>query len=152
VGHSVSCQVALELAAGRPERVTALALAAPTGDPAPLRLLRQAIGFVADPVFEPLSLIPAVGEPYLRAGIPRWLRTWYVAGRHDTMAVARRVAAPGMVILGHHDPVVRRGFARELAECMGGQCVVLPRGAHAVVFDAADDFNAEVAAFLHRIA
>lgn len=153
VGHSVSCQVSLELAAERPERVTALVLAAPTGDPAPLRLLRQAIGFVADPVFEPMGLIAVVGEPYLRAGIPRWLRTWYVAGRHDTMAVARRVTAPGTVILGHHDPVVRRGFARELAACLpGGRCVVLPRGAHAVVFDAADDFNAEVAAFLRGLA
>ncbi|HET7464919.1 MAG TPA: alpha/beta hydrolase [Longimicrobium sp.] len=151
VGHSVSCQVSLQLAADRPERVTALVLAAPTGDPAPLRLVRQALGFVADPVFEPPSLVPAVGEPYFRAGIPRWLRTWYAAGRHDTMAVARRVTTPGIVVLGRHDPVVRRGFARELAECLpGGRCIVLPRGAHAVVFDAADDFNAEVAAFLRE--
>jgi pimeloyl-ACP methyl ester carboxylesterase len=152
VGHSVSCQVALQLAADRPERVTALVLAAPTGDPAPLRLVRQALGFVADPIFEPPSLVPAVGEPYFRAGIPRWLRTWYAAGRHDTMAVARGVTAPGIVILGHHDPVVRRGFAQELAECLaGGRCVVLPRGAHAVVFDAPDDFNAAVIAFLREL-
>jgi len=152
VGHSVSCQASLQLAAEWPERVTALVLAAPTGDPAPLRLVRQALGFVADPVFEPPSLVPAVGEPYFRAGIPRWLRTWYAAGRHDTMAVARRVTAPGIVILGRHDPVVRRGFAKELAECLpGGRCVVLPRGAHAVVFDAPDDFNAAVIEFLREI-
>ena len=152
VGHSVSCQVALQLAVERPERVTALALAAPTGDPAPLRLVRQALGFVADPVFEPPSLVPAVGDPYFRAGIPRWLRTWYAAGRHDTMECARRVTVPGIVILGRHDPVVRRGFAKELAECLpGGRCVVLPHGAHAVVFDAPDDFNAEVAAFVHEV-
>ncbi|HET7230489.1 MAG TPA: alpha/beta hydrolase [Longimicrobium sp.] len=152
VGHSVSCQAALQLAADRPERVTALLLAAPTGDPAPLRLVRQALGFVVDPVWEPPSLVPAVGEPYFRAGIPRWLRTWYAAGRHDTMGVARRVSAPGIVILGRHDPVVRRGFAKELAECLpGGRCVALPRGAHAVVFDAADDFNAAVVSFLGEI-
>lgn len=152
VGHSVSCQTALELAAARPERVTALVLAAPTGDPAPLRLVRQALGFVADPVFEPPSLMPAVGDPYFRAGIPRWLRTWYAAGRHDTMEVARRAAVPGIVVMGRHDPVVRRGFAKKLAECLpGGRCVVLPRGAHAVVFDAADDFNAEVAAFVREV-
>ncbi|HEX8831763.1 MAG TPA: alpha/beta hydrolase, partial [Longimicrobium sp.] len=148
----VSCQTALQLAADRPERVTGLVLAAPTGDPAPLRLVRQALGFVVDPVWEPPRLVPAVGEPYFRAGIPRWLRTWYAAGRHDTMAVARRVSAPGIVILGHHDPVVRRGFAKELAECLpGGRCVVLPRGAHAVVFDAPEDFNAEVVSFLREI-
>jgi len=153
VGHSVSCQVALELAVDRPERVTGLVLAAPTGDPAPLRLVRQALGFVADPIWEPPSLVPAVGDPYFRAGIPRWLRTWYAAGRHDTMAVARKAKAPGIVVLGHRDPVVRRGFARELAACLrGGRCVVLPRGAHAVVFDAHHDFNAEVIAFLRDLA
>jgi pimeloyl-ACP methyl ester carboxylesterase len=149
VGHSVSCQAALELAAEEPERVTALVLAAPTGDPAPLRLLRQAAGFVADPVFEPLGLIPTVGEHYLRAGVGRWLRTWTAAGRHDALAAAGRVRAPGIVILGRHDMVVRRAFAQTLAEALpGGRCVVLEEGAHAVVFDAADAFNAEVVRFL----
>jgi pimeloyl-ACP methyl ester carboxylesterase len=148
-GHSVSCQTALRLAADEPERVTALVLAAPTGDPAPFRRARQALGFVADPVFEPPSLVPWVAEPYLRAGIPRWLRTWWAAGRDDAMAAARRAKAPGIVIVGRHDPVVRRTFARELAAALpGGRCIELRRGAHAVVFDAAADFNREVAAFL----
>lgn len=152
VGHSVSCQTALQIAAEHPERVTALVLAGPTGDPAPLRLLRQAVGFVADAVFEPVGLMPAVGEPYVRAGFGRWLRTWLAAGWHDAMAVAARVAAPGIVILGRHDPVVRRGFATSLAEALpGGRCVVFPHGAHAVVFDAADEFNAEVVAFLREV-
>lgn len=151
VGHSVSCQTALELAADHPARVTAVVLAAPTGDPRPLRLLRQAVGFVADPVLEPLDLIPAVGDPYLRAGFGRWLRTWRAAGGHDALATARRVSAPGVVILGRRDPVVPRRFAEELAGALpGGRCVVLPRGAHAVVFDAADDFNAAVIAFLRE--
>jgi pimeloyl-ACP methyl ester carboxylesterase len=152
VGHSISCQVALQIAADAPARVTALVLAAPTGDPAPLRLLRQALGFVTDPVFEPAGLVPAVGEPYVRAGFGRWLRTWLAAGWHDAMEVARRVSAPGIVILGRHDPVVRRGFAKALADALpGGRCVVLPHGAHAVVFDAPDEFNAQVVAFLREV-
>jgi len=152
VGHSVSCQTILQLAADEPWRATALVLAAPTGDPAPFRLLRQAAGFVADPVFEPPSLFVRVGEEYLRAGFARWLRTWVAAGRHDTMAAARRVTVPGIVLLGRRDPVVRRGFARELAEALpGGRCKVLQGGAHAIVFDASDEFNAEVAAFLREV-
>lgn len=148
-GHSVSCQAVLELAATEPARVTALVLAAPTGDPAPLRRLRQAAGFIADPVFEPLGLIPTVGEHYLRAGFGRWLRTWAKAGSHDALAAAHRVRVPGIVILGRHDLVVRRGFAEELAKALpGGRCVVLEHGAHAVVFDAPEEFNAEVVRFL----
>lgn len=152
VGHSVSCQTILQLSADEPHRATALVLAAPTGDPAPLRLLRQAAGFVVDPFFEPLNLFVWVGEPYLRAGFVRWLRTWMAAGRHDTMAAARRVTVPGIVLLGRRDPVVREGFARELAAALpGGRCKRLEGGAHAIVFDASDEFNAEVASFLREV-
>jgi len=151
VGHSVSCQTILEMTADEPERATALVLAAPTGDPAPLRLARQAAGFVVDPFFEPLDLFLWVGEPYVRAGFFRWLRTWIAAGRHDTMAAARRVNVPGLVLLGRRDPVVRAGFGRQLADALpGGRCKRLERGAHAIVFDAADEFNAEVAAFVRE--
>ncbi|HEU4453549.1 MAG TPA: alpha/beta fold hydrolase, partial [Longimicrobium sp.] len=152
VGHSVSCQTILQMAADEPERATALVLAAPTGDPAPLRLVRQAAGFVADPFFEPLDLFLWVGEPYLRAGFLRWLRTWIAAGRHDTMAAARRVTVPGIVLLGRRDPVVREGFGQQLADALpGGRCKRLRGGAHAIVFGAADEFNAEVAAFLREV-
>lgn len=146
-GHSVSCQAVLELAAREPRRVTGLVLAAPTGAPARLRLVRQALGFVADPAFEPAALYPEVGAEYLRTGIGRWLRTWLAAGRHDALGAARRVRVPSLVVVGRHDPVVPRPFARELAEALG-ELVVLPRGAHAVVFDAAEDFNREVVRFL----
>lgn len=151
VGHSVSCQTILQLSADEPRRATALVLAAPTGDPAPFRLLRQAAGFVVDPFLEPLDLFVWVGEPYLRAGVVRWLRTWIAAGRHDAMAAARRVTVPGVVLLGRRDPVVREGFARELAAALpDGRCRRLKSGAHAIVFDASDEFNAEVAAFLRE--
>ena len=149
VGHSVSCQAVLELAATRPGRVTALVLAAPTGDPRPGRRLRQAAGFLADPVLEPADLFVRVGEAYAGAGPHRWLRTWWMAGRHDALACARRVRAPGVVIVGRRDPVVREAFARDLASAIsGGRFVRLERGAHAVVFDAAEEFNRETIAFL----
>lgn len=152
VGHSISCQAVLELAATRPERVTALVLAAPTGDPKPGRLLRQAAGFLADPVLEPPDVFVRVGEAYARAGPHRWLRTWWLAGRHDALATARRVRAPGIVIVGRRDPVVREAFARDLAEALtGGRFVRLARGAHAVVYDAADDFNRETIGFLREV-
>jgi pimeloyl-ACP methyl ester carboxylesterase len=153
VGHSVSCQAVLELAAEHPGLARGMVLAAPTGDPRPWRLLRQAAGFVADPFLEPLAVIPAVAEPYLRAGIPRWLRTWVAAGRHDAMAAAKRCKAAGLVVMGRRDPVVRLGFAQELAAVLPqGRCVVLEHGAHAVPFDAAEEFNAEVVRFARELA
>jgi pimeloyl-ACP methyl ester carboxylesterase len=152
VGHSVSAQAVLELAAVRPELVTALVLAAPTGDPRPGRLLRQAWGFVNDFYREPLSLFPAVLHPYLLAGFVRWVRTWVKAGRHDTMAAARRARVPALIVLGRRDPVVARSFADALEEALpGSRIAVLERGAHAVVFDAAEAFNREVVRFLRDV-
>ncbi|HEX5724659.1 MAG TPA: alpha/beta hydrolase [Longimicrobiaceae bacterium] len=152
LGHSVSCQAVLELAADEPARATGLVLAAPTGDPVRGRLLRQAAAFVLDAPREPLDLIPFLARDYLRAGPLRWLRTWVSAGRHDALAVAARVRCPGVVVIGKRDPVVRPAFARALAEALPrGRVAVAERGAHAVVFDAADDFNREVAAFLREV-
>ena len=152
VGHSVSCQTVLELAAHRPEAVTALVLAAPTGDPRPGRRARQAWGFANDVYREPLSLFPWVLHPYLLAGVVRWARTWWAAGRHDALDAARRAHAPGLVVLGRRDPVVPRDFADRLAAALPrGRVVVIPRGAHAVVFDAWEDFNREVIGFLREV-
>lgn len=152
VGHSVSCQVNLEMAAARPDLVTALVLAAPTGDPRSFRHARQAWGFFNDFYREPLALFPWVVTPYLYAGFVRWVRTWWLAGSHDAMAAAEKVCVPGLVVLGRRDPVVHRSFADALARTLPrGRVVVLARAAHAVVFDAWDDFNREVAGFLREV-
>ncbi|HEU0052954.1 MAG TPA: alpha/beta fold hydrolase, partial [Longimicrobium sp.] len=134
VGHSISCQTILQLAADDPQRATALVLAAPTGDPRPFRLTRQAVGFAAAVFVEPPDLIPAVGEPYLRAGVVRWLRTWIAGGRHDVLPLAERVRAPSLVVIGRRDTVVRPAFARGLAEALpAGRVAVAEHGAHGVV-------------------
>jgi 2-hydroxy-6-oxonona-2,4-dienedioate hydrolase len=152
VGHSISCQTVLQLAAADPRRVTALVLAAPTGDPRPLRLARQAAGFAAAAFVEPLDLIPAVGEPYFRAGVGRWLRTWIAGARHEVMPLAERVRAPSLVVIGRRDPVVRPAFARQLAGALpAGRVAVAEHGAHGVVFDAADEFNRATVDFLREV-
>ncbi|HEV2734078.1 MAG TPA: alpha/beta fold hydrolase, partial [Longimicrobiaceae bacterium] len=46
VGHSLSCQSALELAVGAPGSVRGLVLASPTGAPWRRRMLRQGWGFL----------------------------------------------------------------------------------------------------------
>lgn len=53
LGHSLSCQTVLELACTEPDRVSALILAAPTGDRRRKRLLREAVGFLRDIPREP---------------------------------------------------------------------------------------------------
>ena len=152
VGHSLSCQTVLELAATEPGRVAGLVLAAPTGDRRRKRLLYEAIGFVQDVPREPPSLVPVIAEAYLRAGPVRWMRTWRGGKRHDTFGAAARVRAPALVLVGEDDPVSSEKFGAALARAIpGGRMRVVPDAAHAIIFDEPHGFNGAVLDFAREI-
>lgn len=145
VGHSLSCQVALELAAARPDLVGGLALAAPTGDPRGNRLVRQAWGLMLDGPREPLRLIVEVARAYLQAGPPRVWRTWVKGARENPLPLLPRIEAPGVVIVGTRDPVVPRDFAGTLAAGLPeGRLICVEGAAHGVVFSHPAEMNAAI--------
>jgi pimeloyl-ACP methyl ester carboxylesterase len=149
VGHSLSCQTVVDLAADHPGRAVALLLAAPTGDRSEKRRIREIIGFARDMFREPLSLVPWIAEAYLRAGLVRWFLTWWKAKHHDLFGTAARVGVPARVVVGERDPVVPVWFAKSVAAALpGARCDVIPRAAHAVIFDAAEQFNTAILDFL----
>lgn len=149
VGHSLSCQTVLELAATEPERVAGLVLAAPTGDRRQKRLLHEAFGFLRDIPREPPSLIPVILDAYLRAGVVRWGRTWLAGKRHDTFDAAARVAAPAVVLVGERDPVVSARFGGAMANAIrNARLRVIPGAAHALIYDQPEGFNGAVLDFL----
>lgn len=148
VGHSLSCQTVLELAATEPARVAGLVLAGPTGDRRRKRLLYEAIGFVQDIPREPPSLVPVIAEAYLRAGPVRWMRTWLGGKRHDTFGAAALVRAPAVVLVGERDPVSSPKFGTALARAIpGGRMQIIPDAAHAIIFDEPKGFNDAVLGF-----
>jgi pimeloyl-ACP methyl ester carboxylesterase len=152
LGHSLSCQTVLELACTEPERVSALILAAPTGDRRKKRLLREAIGFLRDIPREPPSLVPIIMDAYLRAGPFRWTLTWLAGKRHDAFHAARGVEAPALVMVGECDPVVKAHFAGAIAETIGhAQLRIIPRAAHALIYDEPEGFNGAVVKFLEQV-
>jgi pimeloyl-ACP methyl ester carboxylesterase len=152
VGHSLSCQAVLHLAARRPDRVLALVLAAPTGDRRRGAMLREARGFVADAFREPASLIPIVAGAYLRTGMRHYVSTLRAAARSDTFSMLPGVQAPAIVIVGSNDPIVPISFARAVAAALPrGHLTVVHAGAHAVIYDRAERFNHVVLAFLARV-
>ncbi|HEX2190832.1 MAG TPA: alpha/beta hydrolase [Longimicrobiaceae bacterium] len=146
VGHSLSCQSVLELAAWWPERVRGLVLAAPTGAPRRHPLLRQGWSFLLDIPREDWRLVPPVAQAYLRAGPLRVWRTWRRGTAHDPLPLLPRVRAPSRVVVGERDPVVPRDFAEALARGLPGDGRVawIRGGPHAVHFSTADAFNREV--------
>ena len=152
VGHSLSCQTIVDLAADHRGRALALILAAPTGDRSEKRRIREIIGFARDIPREPMELVPWVAEAYIRAGLVRWFLTWWVAKHHDLFGTAARVPVPSRVLVGERDPVVPVRFARSVAAALpGARCQVIPDAAHALIFDEAERFNAAVLEFLREI-
>lgn len=153
LGHSLSCQTVLELACTEPGRVSALILAAPTGDRRKKRLIREAVGFLRDIPREPPSLVPIIADAYLRAGPIRWTRTWLAGKRHDAFEAARGVEAPAMVMVGERDPVVSTAFARAIADTIGtARLRIIPDAAHALIYDEPAGFNGAVVGFLDEVA
>jgi 2-hydroxy-6-oxonona-2,4-dienedioate hydrolase len=152
LGHSLSCQTVLELACTEPDRVTAIILAAPTGDRRKKRLLREAIGFLRDIPREPPSLVPIIVDAYLRAGPWRWTRTWLAGKRHDAFDAARGIQAPALVLVGERDPVVPVHFARAIEETIASaRMQVIPHAAHALIYDEPAGFNGAVVDFLEEV-
>jgi pimeloyl-ACP methyl ester carboxylesterase len=140
VGHSLSCQALVELAAARPERVRALVLAAPTGAPRSFPLLRQAVGLLRDVPRESLPLAAFVAQAYLRAGPWRLWRSWRMGAEENPLAAAPRVPAPTLVLVGRRDPVVPRAFAEALAAALPrGRLEWVEGAAHALIFDGAEE-------------
>ncbi|HUE95526.1 MAG TPA: alpha/beta hydrolase [Longimicrobiaceae bacterium] len=154
LGHSLSCQTVLQLAADHPDEVLGLVLAAPTGEGAGTRrLIRQAIGLARDLRRESIALAMLVAQAYFRAGPRRVLRTWQMAGRHDPMPLLPRIAAPTAIIIGDNDPVVDLDFGQQMARALpAGHLVVVPGGSHAVIFDSTGTFNGAVVGLMREVA
>lgn len=152
VGHSLSCQAVLELAARAPDRVAGVVLAAPTGDRRPGRWWRETAGLLMDGLREAPALYPVVAQTYLLAGPVRYARTWAAALRHDPWPALGRVRAPGLVVGGADDPIVAPATCAEFARgfAAGGRCLVVPGAAHAVIFDRPDAFNGALLDFVSR--
>lgn len=149
LGHSLSCQTVLELAATEPDRVVGLILAAPTGDRRKKRLLREAVGFLQDIPREPPSLVPLILDAYVRAGVVRWMRTWIGGKFHDAFTAARQVRAPAVVLVGERDPVVSVHFARAMTYALpSARLRIIDDAAHALIYDEPEGFNGAVLDFL----
>lgn len=141
LGNSLGAQVAVELAASRPDLVSRLVLVGPTPDPARPGLGGQLAALVVDAPRERPGLVAQVAGEVLRTD-PRLLRDRARAGLAHP--VVRRLAAvdvPVTVVRGASDPLVTPAWGRALAHVAGEHLVELP-GAHAVHHHAPGDVAA----------
>lgn len=149
LANSFGCQLAVDLAARRPERVSRLVLVGPTADRHARSLLVQAGRLVLDGAREPPALVALQAFDYAvhvaksgPAGFAEMIRDPV----EEKLALVR---APALVVRGTRDPIVPRGWAREVADALPRGRLAEVRGApHAVNYAAPDALARLTLAFL----
>ena len=148
-GNSLGCQILVELAVNRPERVGPLVLVGPTFDPGAPGLARQGLRLLADSMREPPALDWVVVSDYLRAGPLRTVATARRGLEHPMEARLARVRVPTLVVRGERDPIVSQEWAERAAALLPfGRLAVIPGAPHAAHFAAPERVLDAMLAFL----
>ena len=137
VANSFGCQLAVELAVRRPERVARLVLVGPTVDRRARSLVRQTGRLAVDLTREPLALLAIEGVDYAlhlaKAGVAGFVEMV----RDPVEEKLPRVLAPTLVVRGSRDPIVPRVWAEEFAALVpDGRVTEVPGAPHAVNYAA----------------
>lgn len=139
VANSTGCQVATLLAARYPDRVSRMALVAPTMDPStrglPGLMLRGLIDIPRE-----RQRLWTIWLPDLWASGPiRAIHSLVEAMRDPQTERLARVGQPTVCVAGNRDPICPPAWVESMATCLpAGTSVILPGAPHAMNFSARD--------------
>ncbi|MCQ1999550.1 alpha/beta fold hydrolase [Arthrobacter zhaoxinii] len=135
VGHSMGCQVVVEMALAAPEAVSSVVLLGPTINDAERSAPLQALRLLQDCLGEPPAVNYMLVTDYLRAG-PRWyLSTLPVMIRHRLEERIAGVKPPVLLVRGGKDPVVRADWLARLAHARPGAVTAeIPGQPHVLMY------------------
>lgn len=137
LGNSMGCQIILELAHARPERVERAVFVGPTMDPQAPSALALIWRGARNMLYEPPALIPVLLRDYWAAGLWRTFRTLRMAQQEPVRERLARMPAPTLVVRGEHDTIAPQRWVEEATRLLPrGRLVVIPGAAHATNFDA----------------
>lgn len=149
LGHSLGCQIAVELALRRPEIVRRLVLVGPPMDPRARRLRGLLPRFVAGGVGEPFGLTLRLAKDYARMGtrLAPELRAMLSYPLERTLPSTAPV--PVLLVRGARDRVATQRWVDELfAASSNVRVVTIPGAAHALHYSHPDALAACVRSFL----
>jgi pimeloyl-ACP methyl ester carboxylesterase len=139
VGNSMGCQVLVDLASRRPERVDRLVLTSPTVDSHARSGLEVLWALARDLPHERLSLVPILLADYVRFGVIRFVQTGLYALQDKPEEKLPQIEAPTLVVRGDLDPLVPQRWAEEVRDLLpNGRLVVLQGEPHAAHYSAPD--------------
>jgi 2-hydroxy-6-oxonona-2,4-dienedioate hydrolase len=148
IGHSMGCEVAIEMALRNPDRIRRLVLIGPTPDPDARNLAVQLGRLLLGVLYERTSLALHVLRDYLRMGT-RLVPEFYAMLLYPIEERLPLVTVPTLLMRGEKDPVVPQRWLEEAAVLVGTERgIAIPRWGHAVQYSAARQVVATVEPFL----
>jgi pimeloyl-ACP methyl ester carboxylesterase len=148
-GNSMGCQVAIALAHRHPDRVGAMVLVGATTGGHDATLSRYLFGLLLDGARESFRYNSTLTRTYLQMGFRRYLATERLMLEHETLAAARTIPAPTLVLRGEADAIVSEARSRRLATTLPrGAFLTIPGAAHALQFARPDSYVPTTVAFL----
>lgn len=151
IGHSMGCQVALQVAQRHPAHVAKLILLAPTINSKERRVMWQLWRLVQDSTIEPIRVTGRMIYDYTRFGVRRYLHTL----RHMLVdAPEARFAdckQSTIVMRGERDVIVPESWARHVARSLpDASYLELPGQPHAAHYSAPALTAAACIRFINR--
>lgn len=141
IGHSMGCQVAVEVALRASERVSDITLVAPTLDPRTRSEFAVIGRFIADSIdLNPLVVWRGLRQ-YVRTDTLWLARKLDVMREHDMIGRFAELTCPVLILRGEDDKVVTAPWCEQLADAASAPVRVLTvkgRG-HETMLDGAQD-------------
>lgn len=151
VGHSMGGQIAIELAALRPDLVRSLTLVGATGAPFAADSAER-LRAISSPPRGVVSFSRVLALDFMRAGPSSVIRSAASIATQDAAEAMRRIDVPTLLVWGDRDPLVPLRHGRAMHEAIGSsRLVVVPRAGHVPMWDNADAFNRELLEFLRDV-
>jgi pimeloyl-ACP methyl ester carboxylesterase len=151
VGHSMGGQIAIRLAAERPDLIRSLMLVNAAGMPFKLDL-RPHLKTLPKPPYGGPQIARVLLPDFLRAG-PTSVAvasTRVVFG--DVRPMMRAIRVPALLVWGENDPLVPLHYGEEMQQLIeGSRLVVIPRAAHVAMWDAPEEFNRIALSFFDEV-
>jgi pimeloyl-ACP methyl ester carboxylesterase len=151
VGHSMGGEIAIALAAERPDLVRSLMLVNAAG--MPFRLdPRPHVRAVPKPPYGGIGIARVLVPDFFRAGPASVAVAGARVVRSDMRERMRAIRVPTLLVWGENDPLVPLVYGQAMQqEIAGSRLVVIPRAAHVAMWDAPQEFNEIAVQFFDEV-